>query len=352
MVSKPLLPILDHFLFEISGNNLKVTSTDLETSMITQLQVEADEDINVAVPSRLTMDTLKNLPNQPVTFTVDDKNNIEIKSEFGRYKLTGQNADDFPSLPEIDSPTSFELGTDILLDCISKSIFATGNDDLRLNLTGVYVEMNNDYLTFVATDANRLVRVMRMDISPGTESSFILPKKALNLLKSTLAGAPANVEIQFNETYAYFKFDSTQLICRLIDDKYPDYNAVIPNNNDNELVIERSDLFNSLKRSSIYANKTSHQIRLKITGSELVISAEDVDLSNEAQETLSCEYEGKDMEIGFNSKLLMEMIANMDTTKVKLTFSEPNRAGLLYPVDGTDGEDLLMLIMPMMINAD
>jgi DNA polymerase-3 subunit beta len=306
----------------------------------------------VAVPGKLTIDTLKALPNQPITFTIDEKSNtVEIRSENGRYKLAGQAGEDFPKTPDVESSKSFKIPSDVLLSSISKTLFATGNDDLRLNLTGVYVQLFDDKINFVATDANRLVRLTRTDVSPGVEQNFILPKKALNLLRGTLKDSTLPVQVDYNETNAYFTFEDVQLICRLIDERYPDYNAVIPKENPNVMEISRLDLLNSVRRISIFSNKSTHQIRLKITGSELVISAEDIDLSNEATERLTCDYQGVDIEIGFNSKLVLDMLNNMDSDRVKLEMSEPSRAGILLPDSDEDGESLLMLVMPMMLNS-
>ncbi len=350
IVSKPVIPILDHFLFDITGGVLTITATDLETSMSTSIEVQADEDVRIAVPSKMCLDTLKALPHQPVTFTVnEDKNSIELKSEFGRYKLVGQNANDFPKIPETSSENSFNMGAGVLSSSIAQTIFASGNDELRLSLTGVYVQLLSHNAVFVATDANRLVKVERNDISPGVESNFILPKKALNLLKANLPHDDTEVKVDFNESNAFFSFDDVKLICRLIDERYPDYKAVIPTDNPNKLALSRQDFLNSVKRISIFGNKTTNQINIKITGSELTISAEDIDLSNEAVERLGCDYTGEDMEIGFNSKLLIEMLQNLSTPEIIIELSTPNRAGIILPSGNEEAEDLLMLIMPMMI---
>ncbi|MCB9246554.1 MAG: DNA polymerase III subunit beta [Flavobacteriales bacterium] len=353
ITSKPLLPILDHFLFDIQNGQLMISSTDLETSMSTGLSVEADGNLKIAVPSRLTMDTLKSLPAQPVTFNIDTKTNgIEIRSEFGRYKLAGQPGSDFPKLPELDAEQSITMSQGVLLGSISKTIFATGNDDLRLSLTGVYVQLTEDDATFVATDANRLVRCIRKDIKPGIEQNFILPKKALNLLKSSLKDTDDVVRLDFNSSNAFFSYGDIQLICRFIDERYPDYNAVIPEDNPNKLVISREEFLQSVRRINIFSNKSTHQIRLKISGSEMSISAEDYDMSNEATERLSCEYTGEDIEIGFNARLLIEMLSGMYSDQVQFELSTPNRAGIMVPTENEENEDLLMLIMPMMLNAN
>ena len=350
IVSKPVIPILDHFLFDITDKKLTITGTDLETTMSTTMEVQSDEDIRIAVPSKMCMDTLKELPNQPVTFTIStDKNTIELKSEFGRYKLVGQNADDFPKIPESNAENSFSISSGVLSSSIAQTIFSSGNDELRLSLTGVYVQLFKDNAVFVATDANRLVKVERTDVQPGLETNFILPKKALNLLKSNLPQDDSATQVDFNDSNAFFTFEDVSLICRLIDERYPDYQAVIPEENPNRLTINRTEFLNSIKRSSIYGNKTTNQVNVKITGSELTIHAEDIDLSNEAVERLGCDYTGQDMEIGFNARLLIEMLQNLSTSDIIIELSSPSRAGIILPSENVENENLLMLLMPMMI---
>jgi DNA polymerase-3 subunit beta len=351
VVSKPLIPILDNFLFDIKDNKLHVTTTDMETFMTTSLMVEADGDINIAVPSRVTLDTLKSLPTQPVTFSIDaNTKSIEINTGNGRFKLTGQEGKDFPKLPEVQSENSVTLSGHTLSRAIGKTLFAAGNDELRLNLTGIYCQIFNDSITFVATDANRLVRFKKLSEKNDFETSFIIPKKALNLLKNAIPNDDTPVKIDFNKSYAFFSFGTVSLICRLIDERYPDYNAVIPQENPNHLTINRQDFLSALKRTSIYSNKTTHQVRLKIAGSEINIFAEDYDFANEANERLSCTYEGEDIEIGFNARYLSEMLSVLDTAEVRMEFSHPSRAGLLLPVENEKDQDILMLIMPMMLN--
>ena len=350
IVSKPVIPILDHFLFDITDKKLTITGTDLETTMSTSMDVQSEENVRIAVPSKMCIDTLKALPNQPVTFTISlDKNAIELKSEFGRYKLIGQNADDFPKIPESNAENSFNIPSGVLSSSIAQTIFSSGNDELRLSLTGVYVQLYKDNAVFVATDANRLVKVERTDVTPGVETSFILPKKALNILKSNLPQDDSTTQVDFNESNAFFSFGDVSLVCRLIDERYPDYRAVIPEENPNKLTINRTDFLNSVKRISIFGNKTTNQINIKITGSELTIHAEDIDLSNEAVERLGCDYSGEDMEIGFNSRLLIEMLQNLNTPNINIELSLPSRAGIILPSENIENENLLMLLMPMMI---
>jgi len=351
VVSKPIIPILSSFLFDIKEGNLTISSTDLETTMTTSIKVDATENISVAIPSKTVLDLLKSLPDQPLAFSIHaDKGIVEIKYETGRFKLTVQKGEEFPKNPEVEAGNSTTIPTKILYKAINKTAFAASTDELRPNLTGVYFRLFNDNLTFVATDANRLVKYSRSDIAPGMEESFILPRKALNLLKSTLPNDDSNVKIEFNSSNAFFSFDNVSLICRLIDEKYPDYNAVIPTENPNKLVIDKLEFLMAVKRVAITSNRTSHQIRLKLAGSEITISAEDIDYENESQEKLVCQYEGEDMEIGFNSKYLLEILSNVDSAQVKLELSQPNRAGVILPADTDEGEDILMLIMPMMIS--
>lgn len=351
--SSNTLPILDNFLFEVDSKTLTLYASDLETTMTTTLEVEAKENGQIAIPAKLLLDTLKTFPDQPLTFSIDDKNfGIEISSDYGKYKLTGFNGDEFPKVPSLESPSSVNIGSEVLANAINKSIFATGNDELRPVMSGVYCQFSPEDLVFVATDAHKLVRYRRVDAKAEKAANFIIPKKPLNLLKNILTGTSADVKLDYNESNASFQFDNINLVCRLIDGKYPNYEAVIPKENPNRLVVDRNALLGSVKRVSIFANKTTHQVRLKISGSELAISAEDLDFANEANERLTASYEGDDMEIGFNSRFLVEMLSNIGTNDVVLEMSAPNRAGILLPSEPeNEGEDILMLVMPVMLNS-
>lgn len=345
------LPILDNFLFEINDGQLTISASDLETTMRTTLEVEANESGKIAVPAKLILDVLKNLPDQPCTFLVDHSTySIEIAYDNGKSKMVGYNGDEFPRVPEIERSSSIKIAGEIISKAINKTLFATGNDDLRPVMSGVFCQFSPEDITFVATDAHKLVRYRRTDSEASGSSSFILPKKPLNLLKSNLTGTE-EVLMEYNESNAVFTFNDIVLICRLIDGKYPNYDAVIPKENPNVLTIDRAQFLSSIKRVSIFANKTTHQVKLKLAGSELALSAEDVDFSNESNERLTCNYIGDDMEIGFNSRFLMEMLNNIETTEIRLEMSEPSRAGLLMPaVKDNENEDILMLVMPVMLN--
>ncbi len=353
ITSNPVVPILENVLFEIESGNLLITASDLQTSVMVELQVESKEDGSVAIPAKILIETLKNLPEQPVTFSIDDQNyNIEINSDNGRYKLAGENSADFPKVPSVSDGYISEIDSNILNSAISNTIFSTSTDELRPAMTGVFFKLASAGCTFVSTDGHRLVKYIRTDIKGDeVDHDMILPRKSLNLLKSILpSDNSCEIKIEFNASNAYFSFENVKMVCRLIDERYPDYDNVIPSDNSNTVKITKSEILGSLKRISIYANKTTNQVRFKISGSEILISAEDLDFSNEANERISCEHDGDDIEIGFNAKFLIEMLSNIESDKVILKLSEPNRAGLLIPEDINDNEEITMLVMPVMLN--
>ena len=349
--SNNTLPILDNFLFDINSNNMTIIASDLETTMMSTISVEADVDGKITIPARILIDTLKTFSNQPLTFIVNTETfGIEMSSEMGNYKLAGQNANEFPKTPKLNGSSTTTIKGDILANAINKTLFASGNDELRPVMSGMFCELSTEQITFVATDAHKLVKHTRTDISSDKTASFILPKKPLTILKNNISD-DADIKLEFNDTNALFTFNNITIICRLIDGKYPNYEAVIPKENPNKLTIETASLLSSIKRVSIYANKTTHQIRLKIAGSELQITSEDLDFANKAEERLSCQYEGTDMEIGFNSKFVIDMLNNIGAEQISLEMSAPNRAGIILPLDGLEeGENTLMLVMPVMLN--
>jgi DNA polymerase-3 subunit beta len=347
------LPILDDFLFELKDETLTITSSDLETTMrVTMRTDKAEESGTIAIPAKILVETLKTFPDIPVAFSINpDTLMIEISAGEGKYKLSGHKSDEYPRTPSLEETTAITLDSKLMSQAINKTLFATGNDELRLVLSGVFCELSPDDVTFVATDAHKLVKYRRMDLKSADSASFILPKKPMNLLKNILASQDVPVTIEYNKTNAFFSFSNIHLICRLIDGKYPNYDAVIPKENPNKLTIDRHALQNSIRRVAIFANQSTHQIRFKVTGQELILSAEDIDFSNEAKERLSCSYNGEDMEIGFNSKFLLEMLSNIETEEISLEMSAPNRAGILTPLNNENkDEDILMLVMPVMLN--
>ncbi len=350
--SSNTLPILDDFLFELDESILKVTATDLETTMVMTMEpTMADEPGKITIQAKLLLDFLKYLPDAPLTFTIDQATlAVEILSSEGKYKLTGHNADDYPMLPELADTTSVELSSSLLAAGVSKTVFATGNDELRPVMGGVFFELTPDYLTFVATDAHKLVRYRRLDAKLEMSASFIVPRKPLNVLKNLLANEEFPVQVDYNVTNASFAFQGVKLYSRLIEGKYPAYEAVIPKDNKNLLTVDRLMFINSVKRLSPFANQSTHQVRLRISGQELLMNAEDIDYSNEGIERLACTYEGEDMEIGFNSKFLLDMVSNLETEEICFELSGPTRAGIILPVASENkDEDMLMLVMPVML---
>lgn len=353
ITSNPVVPILENVLFEIESGNLLITASDLQTSVIVELQVESKEDGSVAIPAKILIETLKNLPEQPVTFSIDDHNyNIEINSDNGKYKLAGENSADFPKVPTLNDGFTSSIDSGVLNSAISNTIFSTSTDELRPAMTGIFFKLSNSSGTFVSTDGHRLVKYIRTDIKGDeVDHDMIIPRKSLNLLKSVIpSDKSTDINLEFNASNAFFSFENVKMVCRLIDERYPDYDNVIPNDNSNIVILDRSEILGSLKRISIYANKTTNQVRFKISGSEILISAEDLDFSNEANERISCEHDGDNIEIGFNAKFLIEMLSNIESDKVRLKLSEPNRAGLILPDNMSENEDITMLVMPVMLN--
>jgi len=351
--TNPIVPILENFLFQLDNNLLTVTASDLHTVMVTELPVESSDKGAIAIPAKLLLDTLRGLPEQPITLNIDgDTFGIEIISDNGRYKLSGENPIDFPKIPSVNRAFSVELSSRALSSAIANTLFATSTDELRPAMTGVFLQLGADYATFVATDGHRLIRYRRYDVKSLVDTTMIIPRKALNLLKTSLPSESVPVKAEFSQANAFFSFANIRMICRLIDERFPDYENAIPTNNPNVLTISRGEVLNSLRRISIYSNRTTHQIRLKLTPpNQLVISAEDLDYSNEANERLLCEYNGDEMEIGFNAKFLIEMLNNLDTNTLSFELSAPNRAGLVVPLEKEDDEDILMLVMPVMLNT-
>ncbi|MEE3034321.1 MAG: DNA polymerase III subunit beta [Bacteroidota bacterium] len=346
------LPILDNFLFDLNLNQLVLSASDLETSMSSTIDVESEDKGMIGIPAKLIIDTLKTFPEQPLTFIKSDKNTIEISASSGKYSLAYFDGEEFPKSIQVKDPAKTKISGNLLGKAIDSTLFASGNDDLRPIMSGVFFQFYESEIVFVATDAHKLVKYKRtMDSSTVKKAEFIMPKKPLQLLRGILQDSKEDVIIEFNETNAVFLFKNFNLSCRLIDGKYPNYEAVIPKENPNVLKINRSNFLNSLKRVSIFSNKTTHQIRLKMAGSELHISAEDLDFSNKAEERLDCDYKGDDMEIGFNSRFIIEMLNNIDSEEINLSMSLPNKAGIISPLDNTDeAEDITMLVMPVMLN--
>ncbi|HOP58519.1 MAG TPA: DNA polymerase III subunit beta [Bacteroidales bacterium] len=354
--SKNTLPILDNFLFNLSGNDLEITASDLESTLITRMKLDnAEGDGIIALPSRILLDTLKEFSAQPLTFDINpDTMAVVISSENGKFNVVGQNGIDFPALPSVnkDKKFSFEINADILMDGINKTLFATADDELRPVMGGVFIEASTDRITFVASDAHKLVRYQRTDAYADDNASFILPKKPASLLRNILPREEGITTLEFDDKNAFFNLSNYKVVCRLVEGNYPNYNSVIPKNNPRKVTIDRAEFFNTLKRVSVFSNQASNLVKLQFTGNQLTVSAQDIDFSISAYEKIKCQYEGEEMEIGFKSVFLLEILANIGSQEVIIELADPTRAGLFLPAEmDSESEDLLMLLMPMMINA-
>ena len=352
--SNNTMSILENFLFELSENKLTVSASDLETTIKGVIEVESTDTASIVVPYKILIDTLKTFTaEQALTFTINDNNTIDIVSNNGKYTLAYLDSQEFPTVVEIENANRVTLRGDILATAIQSTFFATGNDDLRPIMNGVFFNCTEEALIFAATDAHKLVKYERQDIKSEQPAAFVIPKKPLNLLKGILSQSETQVTIEYNESNAKFSFDQLDYVCRLIDGTYPNYEAVIPKENPNKLIVNRTLLLNSTKRISNFASKATHQMRVKITGNSLQIFAEDIEYNNRANETIPCNYEGDDMEIGFNSKFFMEMLSNLSSEDILLEMSYSNRPGILTPADGLDeGEKIYMLVMPTMLSNE
>ena len=349
--SNAVLPILEDFLFQVDKNSLSITATDLETVMKVKLDVEAKTPGKICVPSRILLDYLKSNPDQPLTFHIDEKSfAIDITSDSGKYKIVGESPENFPKEPVADDSASFQVESGTLLSGISKTIFATSLDDLRPAMTGVYFELAPESLTLVATDAHRLVKVVRNDVACAKEDRFIVPKKPLNLLRTALPSDSSVLEVAYTASHLFVTHGQTEMVCRLIDARFPDYKVVIPQDNPYKLTVNRTDFQGALRRVGVFSNQSPNQVALAISGSELQLNAQDIDFSFEGSERMSCQYDGEDMQIAFNARFLIEMLNATDSEEVVLELSMPSRAGILRPVEQEEGEDLLMLVMPLMLN--
>jgi DNA polymerase-3 subunit beta len=354
--SKNTLPILDNFLFRLTGNDLEITASDLESTLITRMKLENTEgDGLIALPARILLDTLKEFSVQPLTFDINaDTMAVVISSENGKFNVIGQNGIDFPALPAIKSEKKFEfsINADVLLSGISRTLFATADDELRPVMGGIFVEASTDKITFVASDAHKLVRYQRTDAHADDVASFILPKKPASLLKNILPREEGAVTVEFDDKNAFFNLSDYRVVCRLVEGNYPNYNSVIPKNNPRKITVDRVEFYNTLKRVSVFSNQASNLVKLQLKGNQIMVSAQDIDFSISAYERIKCLYEGEEIEIGFKSVFLLEILSNITSQDVMIELADPTRAGLFLPaVTDNDSEDLLMLLMPMMINA-
>lgn len=346
-------PILENFLFELENEILKITASDGETTLITSLAVKSDDQGKIAVPAKIFQDLIKTFGDQPLTFSVKDSESgegglLEILDEKDNYEVALDNAEDYPELPEFDASQKVTLASGVLADALSNTLFATSNDSLRPVMTGVLFQFTEKETNFVSTDSHRLVVYKRTDVTNKEAVEFIMPKKPLSIFKNILSNSNDEVTIEFNENMAKFTFGENIWICRLIDGKYPNYSAVIPKENPNVLTVNRNLLLSSIRRASILSNKSTNQVRFKLSGNVLHLHAEDTEYANKADMNIPCDYKGEDINIGFSSKFLTEMLSVLGSEDITMKMSQPNRPGIVEPVDCLDeNEHILMLSMPV-----
>lgn len=351
--AKSTLPILDSFLLNLEGNLLTITASDLETTLITSMEVENNAgNGTIAISAKILLDTLREFSEQPLTFEINDENlAMVVKSGTGQYNFIGQNGEEYPRMLQLGAEaTSLTVNVATLLAGISKTIFATADDELRPVMNGIYFDITTEDLTLVATDAHKLVRYQTTATKGSSAAAFILPKKPATLLKNILPKETGDVSIRFDDKNAYFTLSNYQMICRLVEGRFPNYNGVIPKNNPHKLIIDRLEFMNTLKRVSLFSNQASNLIKLQINGTELNVSAQDIDFSVSAEEKVACQYEGEPMSIGFKSTFLIDILNNINSTEVVIELADPSRAGLILPLENEENENVLMLLMPMLLN--
>jgi DNA polymerase-3 subunit beta len=347
--NKATLPILETILFEGRDGELLLTATDLEISIIESLSVDIEEDGAVAIPARRLIETLRQLPDIPVSFEVDEEFTINFRTDKGSYKLIGEDPDEFPEVPSLAEGQTLQTEKDTILKAIGKTLFAVSGDDLRPAMMGVLFDLGAEESKFVATDGHRLVKYIRSDLASDEPVQFIVPDKSLNLVQKALHAGECIIRV--TEDHVQFKSGHTNVVSRLVNENYPNYESVIPHDNDKLMQINKEQMLSTVRRVSIFSSSTTRQIRLQAEADKLTIRAEDIDMSSEAKETISCEYDADPLEIGFNAKYLMDVLDNVDAEQVHFKFSSPNRAGIVTPSEEEDDEQILMLVMPVMLNS-
>lgn len=350
--SKNTMAILENFLLQVTGNSLTITASDLETTLRTTIEIDNnDGDITIALPAKLLMDTLKEFPEQPLEFDINPENMaVMFRTETGNYNFVGKNGNEFPQSPELaEGYHTHMMNAEVLTAGVTKTAFAAATEDLRPTMTGIFFKFATDGITFVATDAHKLVRIINTTVTSDEETSFILPRKAASLVKNLLVGEKEDVMISFDTKNIVFEMPNYHMICRQIEGKFPNYNGVIPQNNPYEIIIDRLAFINALKRTSVFASGIA-LVKLGISSGKLQLSAQDIDFSQSAQETLPCQYEGDPINIGFKAPLLIDILNGISGNEVRVLLADPSRAGIVLPLENEENEDMLTLLMPMLIN--
>lgn len=350
--SKNSLPILDCFLMDLNDGTLSITASDSETTLTTSIEVnESDANGRFAVNSKTILDALKEIPEQPLAFEVGNNMELVVKYQNGKYNFMAQNADEYPQTPQMGSNSVYvNIEAQTLMSGINRSLFATADDELRPVMNGIYFDITTEDITFVASDGHKLVRNKTYKTKGTEKAAFILPKKPATLLKNLLPKETGDVQISFDDRNAVFTLDQYTLTCRLIEGRYPNYNSVIPQNNPHRATIDRSAFISALKRVSVFSNAASSLIKLRLDLNNIQISGQDIDFSTSAEETMMCQYEGTPMSIGFKSTFLIDILNNISSQEIVIELADPSRAGVIVPIEQDAEEDLLMLLMPMMLN--
>ncbi len=351
--SKNTLPILDCFLFDLKGGTLSITASDTETTMVTSVEVtESDSDGRIAITARTLLDAMKEIPEQPLTFNIDEKT-LEVIVQYmnGKYSVMGQNADEYPQAATLSgNAVHVSIPSDMLLNSINRTLFATADDELRPVMNGIYFDITPENITMVASDGHKLVKNQNLTVKGSEKAAFILPKKPANLLKNILTKEENSVSIDFDERNAVITLAKYRMVCRLIEGRYPNYNSVIPQNNPYKITIDRAVLLSALRRVSVFSSQSSSLVKLRLEASKLIISTQDIDFSTSAEETLSCLYEGTPMSIGFKAPFLIDILNNTPGQDVVIELADPSRAGVIVPAEQEEETNLVMLLMPMMLN--
>ena len=349
--SKSTLPILENFLFEVEGSNLNITATDLDTSMSISMKIKTTDSGKIVVPAKRLVETVRSLPNMEITFTMDlTSNKIMMKTQNGEYKLTGESSDNYPTVAKFKSTDEMEMSGEAFKRLVGKTAFAVSNDELRPAMMGVYFQIKKNELRAASTDGHRLVRIIHGSFSSAAfERDIVVPAKALSLAARSFEGNGCTLSL--SDSQVKFTLGDVTLTSRLIEEKYPNYESVIPVDNEKKLVVNKNELLSSVKRTAVYASSTTHQVRFSLKKNTVTVSAEDIDFGSEANETLSCDYTSDPMEIGFNAAYILDILSHIDTDEIMMMFSTPTRAGIVKPTTQQKDENILMLVMPVRLNS-
>lgn len=351
--SKNTIPILDSFLFTLDEEVLTIKASDSETTLVTSIRVADAEGSGVfAIPAKMLIDPIRQLPEQPLSIEINDQNlEVFIFFQNGRYNLIGQSGETYPQSPAVkENNITLNMKVEELFSGVLKTLFATGEDELRPVMSGIFFDINQESLTFVSTDSHKLVRYRKNGICSPVKSSFILPRKPANMLKTILPREDGEVMIQFDDRNAYFIFSNYRMVCRLIEGRYPNYNAVIPQSSPYKLIVDRQLLIAALRRVSFFASQSTNLVKLQILPNQIKISARDIDFSTAADESVVCQYDSEPINIGFKASLLIDTLNNLSSNEVCLELTDASRAGVITPLDQTAGEEHLTILMPMLLN--